>query len=344
MPRATVTLEASKQPGSDLHPEKLELAAGRASSLTTVPAGKNALQAPAPLPPVMVQSIPAGCEVTRPLPLFPGTIAMLPFEKWKGSHTVITACLSVPKSPPTVPMITADCALVNALVETVKVALVDPAGTVTLGGTVAAAVLSLVRSIVTPPEGAAELRVTVPVAGSGPTTFVGLMVSEESVAEDAGSGEGLTVQPDRRAVATVAEPSLTSTVQSVGATKPLLSILNLPLPSLVLMATPSTVIVRFGLAWPSIRSWLPLSSAREMLTAASATDATTRAPIMTSMPTRARRVVKTPEEALRDVVTMLLSFWGQRKRLPIFLRCQYAREARGPTAEAPGTPPSLEGS
>jgi hypothetical protein len=194
-------LEASKQPGSDLHPKKLELVAGRASSLTTVPTGKNALQEPAPLPPVMTQSMPAGCEVTRPLPLFPGMIAMLPFEKWKGSHTVITACLSMPKSPPTVPMIVADCALVNALVETVKAVLVDPAGTVTLGGTVAAAVLSLVRSIVTPPDGAAELRVTVPVAGSSPTTFVGLMVSEESVAEDAGGGDELTVQPDRRAVA-----------------------------------------------------------------------------------------------------------------------------------------------
>jgi len=108
VPRATVTLEASKQPGSDLHPAKLELSAGRASSLTTVPTGKNALQAPAPLPPVMVQSIPAGCELIRPLPFPPGRIAMLPLAKWKGSHTVITACLSVLKSPPTVPIIVAD--------------------------------------------------------------------------------------------------------------------------------------------------------------------------------------------------------------------------------------------
>jgi len=126
------------------------------------------------------------------------------------------------------------------LVETVKVALVDPAGTVTLEGTVAAAVLSLVRLTVKPPDGAAELRVTVPVAGSGPTTSVGLMVSEESDAEDAVDGEDLTVQPDRRALAAVADPSLTSTLQSAGAVKPDLSILNLPLPSLVPMATPST--------------------------------------------------------------------------------------------------------
>jgi hypothetical protein len=239
----------------------------------------------------MVQSIPAGCEVTLPLPFPPGTIAMLPLAKWKESHTVMTACLSVLKSPPTVPMITADCALVTSLVDTLKVARVDPAGTVTLGGTVAAAVLSLVRSTVKPPEGAAELRVMVPVAGFGPTTSVGLTVSEESDVEDAGGGEELTVQPDRRALAAVAEPSLTSTVQSAGAVKPLLSILNLPAPSLVPMATPSTVMVWLGLAWPSMRSWVPLSSAREMLTAACATGATTSAPITTSIPTIARRVV-----------------------------------------------------
>ena len=249
VPRATLILEGSLQPGSPLQPRKLELAAGRASSLTVVPTGKNALQLPEPLPPVMVQSIPAGWEVTRPLPFPPGMIAMLPLEKWKASHTVITACLSVLKSPPTVPIITADCALVTSLVETAKVARVDPAGTVTLGGTVAAAVLSLVRSTVKPSEGAGELRVTVPVAGSGPITSVGLTVSEERDAEDDdGGGEELTVQPDRRAVAAVAEPSLTSTVQSAGAVKPLLSILKRPLPSLVPMATPSTVMGWLGLA------------------------------------------------------------------------------------------------
>src|SRR4051812_34313593 len=111
-------------------------------------------------------------------------------------------------------MIVADCALVTSLVDTGKAALVEPAGTVTLGGTVAAFVLSLVRSTAKPPDGAAELRVTFPVAASGPTTSVGLMVSEESDAEDAGGGEEETAQPDRRVVAAVVEPSLTSTVQS----------------------------------------------------------------------------------------------------------------------------------
>jgi hypothetical protein len=244
-------------------------------------------------------------------------MAMLPLEKWKESHTVIAACLSVLKSPPTVPMITADCALVTSLVETVKVALLDPAGTVTLGGTVAAAVLSLVRSTVKPPEGAAELRVTLPVAGSGPTTSVGLTVSEESDAEADGGGEELTVQPDRRAVAAVAEPSLTSTVQSAGAVKPLLSILKRPEPSLVPMATPSTVMVRLGLAWPSIRSCSPLSSAREMLTAACAAEATTSAPIRTSTPTTATRA-EAPDRALRDDVVMMLSLPGRGSADPSY--------------------------
>ena len=230
---------------------------------------------------------------------------------------MMIACLSVAKSPPTVPMITADCALVTCLVETAKVARVDPDGTVTLGGTVAAAVLSLIRSTLRPPEGAAELRMTVPVAASGPTTSVGLTASEESVAEAAGGGEEETVQPDRRALAAVADPSLTSTVQSAGAAKPLLSILKRPEPSLVPMATPSTVMVRLALACPSILSWVPLSSAREMLTAACATDATTSAPITTSMPIKTRRVARAPRRTLRDDdVAMGCSFPARRFACP----------------------------
>ena len=39
VPRATVILEGSKQPGRPLQPTNFELSAGRASSLTTVPTG-----------------------------------------------------------------------------------------------------------------------------------------------------------------------------------------------------------------------------------------------------------------------------------------------------------------
>jgi hypothetical protein len=64
---------------------------------------------------------------------------------------------------------------------TVKLALVWPADTVTLDGTVATDVLLLESVTVTPPEGAAAERVTVPVELFPPLTRVGLRVSEESV-------------------------------------------------------------------------------------------------------------------------------------------------------------------
>src|SRR6266513_1526568 len=78
---------------------------------------------------------------------------------------------------------------VTALVLTVKVALVAPAATVTLEGTVAAAVLLLESATVAPPAGAAPLNVTVPVEDCvPPITLVGLSVSDESVAGGGGAG------------------------------------------------------------------------------------------------------------------------------------------------------------
>src|ERR1044072_2505332 len=116
----------------------------------------------------------------------------------------MTAWRSVLKSPPTVPMFPADCALVTCLVVIGKVVRVEPAGTVTLGGTVAAAVLSLDRSITNPPEGAAAGSGTVPGAGSPPTTSVGLRVSADSeVADDDGGGGCDAVHPDSVLVADV---------------------------------------------------------------------------------------------------------------------------------------------
>jgi|SRR6266851_1568621 hypothetical protein len=80
----------------------------------------------------------------------------------------------------------------TALVLTVKVALVAPAATITLDGVLAADVLLLESVTTAPPEGAAPLRVTVPVEDcTPPTTFVGFSVSEESV--EAGVGAGVTV-------------------------------------------------------------------------------------------------------------------------------------------------------
>lgn len=64
---------------------------------------------------------------------------------------------------------------------TVKFALVFPAGTVMLGGTVATEVLPLESATTAPPEGAAAVRVTVPVELLPPPTLVGLRASELSV-------------------------------------------------------------------------------------------------------------------------------------------------------------------
>ena len=72
---------------------------------------------------------------------------------------------------------------------TLKLALVAPAGTVTLGGTLAAELL-LVSATTAPPGGATALSVTVAVEDcSPPTTLVGFSVKEAKV----GSSTGFTV-------------------------------------------------------------------------------------------------------------------------------------------------------
>ena len=71
-------------------------------------------------------------------------------------------------------------------VATVKLAVLLPAATVTEAGTPAAAVLLEDRDIVTPPVGAAALKVTVPVEDVPLGTLVGLTETEESSAAVAG--------------------------------------------------------------------------------------------------------------------------------------------------------------
>src|SRR5688572_15763836 len=82
------------------------------------------------------------------------------------------------------------------LVDTENVALVAPAGTVTLCGTVAAFVLLLESDITAPPEGAAALSVTVPCEALPPVTLVGFSVRDESTGEDEGVGVSVAVGMD----------------------------------------------------------------------------------------------------------------------------------------------------
>src|SRR5882757_8055291 len=69
----------------------------------------------------------------------------------------------------------------TVVVFTGNVAVVAPAGTVTLGGTLAAPLL-LESATCAPPVGAGPLNVTVPVDEFPPTTLAGFTVSEESEA------------------------------------------------------------------------------------------------------------------------------------------------------------------
>ena len=77
----------------------------------------------------------------------------------------------------------------TALVATVNVALVAPAATVTLAGVLATVVLLLESVTAAPPDGAAAVKVTVPVEEFPPVTRVGFSESAERVA-GAGAEDG----------------------------------------------------------------------------------------------------------------------------------------------------------
>jgi hypothetical protein len=63
----------------------------------------------------------------------------------------------------------------------VNVTLLDPAGTVTLGGTVATSGLLLAKVTTTPAFGAVPVKVTVPMDGLPPTTEVGFKLTPATV-------------------------------------------------------------------------------------------------------------------------------------------------------------------
>jgi hypothetical protein len=97
------------------------------------------------------------------------------------------------------------------LVATVKVALVAPAGTVTLGIVAASSILELANVTTAPPAGAGPLSVTVPLEESPlpPAIVVGLSVSERIPGPCAMRVAGPTLEPPDAAhssAATSSEP------------------------------------------------------------------------------------------------------------------------------------------
>ena len=88
--------------------------------------------------------------------------------------------MAVLVAPPNEPVIVTGVDAATDEVVMVKLALVAPAPTVTLAGTVAAALLSE-SDTTAPPDGAAPVSVTVPCEVLPPTTLVGFTVNVERV-------------------------------------------------------------------------------------------------------------------------------------------------------------------
>ena len=162
------------------------------------PAGTNTLEgtlaAPlllesmtcAPLAGAGALSVTVPVEVCRP------PITLVGFsvsEETVGSGGGVTVSEADLVAPPKAAEMVTVVGAPTALVFTGNVALVAPAGTATLEGTLAAPLL-LESATCAPPAGAGPLSVTAPVEDCAPPiTLVGFSVSEETV----GSGGGATV-------------------------------------------------------------------------------------------------------------------------------------------------------
>ena len=125
----------------------------------------------------------AALSVTVPVELFP-PLTLVGFRVSEERLTLEEAGVMVREAcaelDPSVAVITAVVVVVTDVVLTVNEALVFPAATVTLLGTLADPLL-LESDTTEPPEGAAAVRVTVPVELLPPVTLVGFRVNEETL-------------------------------------------------------------------------------------------------------------------------------------------------------------------
>ena len=128
----------------------------------------------------------APVNVTVPVELFP-PVTLVGFNLNDDSVTLPLAGVIVSDAfcelLPRVAVITAVVVPVTVVVVTLKFADVEPLGTVTVLGTLAAELL-LLKLTTLPPDGAAELNVTVPAELFPPTTLVGFNVTEDTVTEE----------------------------------------------------------------------------------------------------------------------------------------------------------------
>lgn len=128
--------------------------------------------------------IPAGLDMIRS-PLRPLAVTVRVTDCPGGFTVNIVVRTAPPDEPVTVTVV----GLITVVVVIVKGALVAPAATVTLAGTVAAPA-SLESETTRPPDGAALVNVTVPCEVVPPVTLVGLSVTALRLA---GGGTGVTV-------------------------------------------------------------------------------------------------------------------------------------------------------
>lgn len=152
-------------------------------------------------------SVTVPCDAVPPVTLVGFTATDDSDAGGGGDATVRVALrLAPPKEPPMVTGVEA----FTAAVLTVNVAVVAPAATVTLAGSVAADVLLLVRETLAPPDGAALVSLTVPFELVPPVTVVGLTATDDN---EAAGGGGDTVNtalrlapPDEPLIVTGVDP------------------------------------------------------------------------------------------------------------------------------------------
>ena len=215
-----------------------------------------------------------------------------------GGETVSSVVLVTPPKEAEIVMVVD---AVTEVVVTVKLAVVEPAATVTLVGAVAAPLL-LERVTTVAAEGAA-LMVTVPCEELPPTTLPGLSAMLLRTGAEGAAG----VQPDNVACVEL-PPPFTVTIQ-VGELKGWTWILKAPDASELPSAVPSTKIEWLGSALcPSRRSCPALSSAR-VIVGGGAGAATVNRAILVTPPKEAEMVTgvdATTEKVDTVNVTLLL--------------------------------------